>query len=150
MTPFAGKTAGLVDEAPVGDKAAADAGAEDGAEDDAVAAAGAEAGFGHGKTVGVVGDQYGQAEFGFEVGCEPTFVDAGNVGADQPLRIGIDDAGDRKGDAARLFAGLGDDGAQRLDESGEIILRRRTAAEGNDIRLGAGDAALDGGAADVE
>lgn len=150
MTPFAGKSAGLVDEASVGNQAAADAGTKDGAEDDAVPAAGAETGFGHGETVGVVGDQHRQAELGFEVGAKRAFVDARNVGADQALRIGIDDAGNGKDDAARLLTGLGDDAAQGLDESGKIIPGRRAAAEGKDVCLGAGDAALDGGAADVE
>lgn len=150
VTPFAGKAASFVDEAPVGNQAATDAGAEDGAEDDAVAAAGAETGFGHRETVGIVGDQHRQAELGFEVGAKRAVVDAGNVGADQALRIGIDDAGDGKGDAVRLFAGFGDDAAQGLDESGKIIPGRRAAAEGKDVCLGVGDAALDSGAADVE
>ena len=77
-------------------------------------------------------------------------MDTRNVGADQALRIGIDDAGDGEGDAVRLFAGFGDDVAQGLDESGKIIPGCRAAAEGNDVCLGTSDATLDGGATDVE
>jgi hypothetical protein len=110
MAPFAGKAAGLVDQPSVGDHAAADAGTEDGAEDDAMAAAGAETGFGHGEAIRIIGDEHRNAELSFEIGGQISPVDAGNVGAGQALRVGIDDAGDRKGDAHRLFAGLGDDG----------------------------------------
>ncbi len=77
-------------------------------------------------------------------------MDAGNVGAGKCLRVRVHDAGDGKGNAIRLLAGLGNNSAQGCDEFAEVVLRRRASGERRNVRHGVGDTAFDGGAPDVE
>jgi hypothetical protein len=150
VPPFSGEAAGPLEKVAIHHHAAADAGTEDDAEDDPIAAPGADNGFGKREAIGVVGHQHGPAERGREIGGQLAPVDARDVGAFDPARLGIDHAGDGDGERrCRLASGRCEVGKHPA-EGGEVAGRCIVLADGSQIFGRARQRRLDRRSANVE
>jgi hypothetical protein len=150
MSPFASKATMAVDQLAVDNQATADAGTENDSEDNAMATPGANSGFRQDATVSIIGNQYRHPERGFEIPPQPPAVDAGHVGDHGPLSFGINNAGNRYGDASRRASSLGYHRFKGGNEGSKVARWCRAAWKGTDVVNRVGEGALYGGTAYVE
>ena len=152
VAPFAGDRRRAMEQAPMHDDAAADAGTEDGAEHDVGAACRAVGRLGQGEAVGVVGQAYLAAERGLEVTAQRAADQAGRIGVlDRAgIRLGPRDADTDAAACAELAFRCGDQSGHGGD-GGRVIAGRggNAAAQQLAAVIGQRDD-LDLGAAEVD